>query len=229
MFRRERDDENAFFTAMYLCLGYDMTFGNLSASRGWLAKASRVVEDCGLDALRGWVLFCEAVTLHHDDPAVAEGKARAALEVARETNDADLDVCARSELGAALVELGRTREGTALLDEAMAGALGGEVQNLDAVVLASCRTITSCSLAVDIKRATQWIRGDALQRKVRIAAPLHDVPHPLRSSAPSFRAVGARRGRAKGSAVVGPSCRARAACRGAGATGTSAGDSGPGW
>jgi hypothetical protein len=55
--------------------------------------------------------------------------------------------CARSELGAALVELGRTSEGTALLDEAMAGALGGEVQNLDAVVLASCCTITSCSLA----------------------------------------------------------------------------------
>jgi hypothetical protein len=132
MFPREGDNENAFFTAMYLCLGYDMTFGNLSASRGWLAKATRVVEDFGLDALRGWVLLC---------------------------NDADLDVCARSELGAALVELGMTSEGTALLDEAMAGALGGEVQNLDAVVLASCRTITSCSLAVDIKRATQWIRA----------------------------------------------------------------------
>ena len=68
-------------------------------------------------------------------------------------------MCARSELGAALVELGRTREGTALLDEAMAGALGGEVQNLDAVVLASCRTITSCSRAADVKRATQWIRA----------------------------------------------------------------------
>jgi hypothetical protein len=38
--------------------------------------------------------------------ATAE-KAREALDVARETNDMDLDVCARSELGAALVELGR--------------------------------------------------------------------------------------------------------------------------
>ena len=73
----------------------------------------------------------------------------------------DLDVCARSELGAALVELGRTREGTALLDEAMAGALGGEVQDLDAVVFASCSTITSCSRAADVKRATQWIRAAA--------------------------------------------------------------------
>ncbi|HEX6759372.1 MAG TPA: hypothetical protein VF086_13330 [Propionibacteriaceae bacterium] len=99
------------------------------------------------------------MTLHNDDLVAAEGKAREALDVARESNDADLEVCARSELGAVLVELGRTREGTTLLDAAMAGALGGEVQNLDAVVLASCRTITSCSLAVDIKRATQWIRA----------------------------------------------------------------------
>jgi DNA-binding NarL/FixJ family response regulator len=159
MFRREGDNENAFLTAMYLCLGYDMTFGNLSASRGWLAKARRIVEDSELDALRGWVLLCDAVILHHDDLTTATEKARAALNVARLTNDVELDVCARSQLGASLVELGRTREGTALLDEAMAGALGGEVQTLDAVVLASCCTITSCSRAADVKRATQWIRA----------------------------------------------------------------------
>jgi DNA-binding CsgD family transcriptional regulator len=159
MFRRDGDYENAFNAALYLCLGYDMTFGNSSASRGWLAKAARVVEDNGLDVLQGWVLLCEAVTLHDADPLAAEQKARAALDAAREINDVDLDVCARSELGAALVELGRISEGTALLDEAMAGALGGEVQTLDTVVLASCRTITSCSRAVDVKRAAQWIRA----------------------------------------------------------------------
>jgi DNA-binding CsgD family transcriptional regulator/tetratricopeptide (TPR) repeat protein len=159
MFRRHGDYENAFFAAMYLCLGYDMTFGNLSASKGWLAKAARVVQDSGLVDLRGWVLLCEAVTLHHQDLVAAEEKARKALDAARETNDADLDVCARSQLGAALVELGRTNEGTALLDEAMAGALGGEVQTLDSVVLASCRTITSCSRAADVTRAIQWIRA----------------------------------------------------------------------
>jgi tetratricopeptide (TPR) repeat protein len=103
MFRRDGDYENAFFAAMYLCLGYDMTFGNSSASRGWLAKAARVVEDSGLEVLQGWVLLCEAVTLHDADLLAAERKARAALDSARETNDVDLDVCARSELGAALV------------------------------------------------------------------------------------------------------------------------------
>jgi tetratricopeptide (TPR) repeat protein len=135
MFRRERDNENAFLAAMYLCLGYDMTFGNHSASQGWLAKATRVVEDCKLDAFRGWLLLCEATTFHHKDPVAAEQKAREALDLARQNDDADLEVCARSELGAALVELGRTSEGTALLDEAMAGALGSEVRDLDAVVL----------------------------------------------------------------------------------------------
>jgi DNA-binding CsgD family transcriptional regulator/tetratricopeptide (TPR) repeat protein len=159
MFRRERDHENSFFAAMYLCLGYDMTFGNLSASRGWLAKAARVAADSGLGGLRGWVLLCEAVTLHHHDLVAAEEKARGALAAAREIDDIDLDVCARSELGAVLVELGRTSEGSALLDEAMAGALGGEAQTLDAVVLASCCTITSCCRVADVKRANQWIRA----------------------------------------------------------------------
>ena len=159
MFRRDGDHENAFLAAMYLCLGYDMTFGNSSASRGWLAKASRVVEENGLDLLRGWVLLCEAVTLDDENPIAAEEKAREALHAAGQTKDADLDICARSELGAVLVELGKVAEGTALLDEAMAGALGGEVQDLDTVVLATCRTITSCSRAADVKRASQWIRA----------------------------------------------------------------------
>jgi DNA-binding CsgD family transcriptional regulator len=159
MFRRDGDHENAFVAAMYLCLGYDMTFGNSSASRGWLAKASRIVEENGLDGLRGWVLLCEAVTIDDENPVAAEEKAREALHAARETKDADLDMCARSELGAVLVERGKVAEGMALLDEAMAGALGGEAQDLDAVVLATCRTITSCSRAADVKRASQWIRA----------------------------------------------------------------------
>ena len=143
---------------MYVCLGYDMTFGNLSASRGWLAKAARVVEDSGLDVLQGWVLLCEAVTLHHQDLVAAAEKARKALDAARETNNVDLDVCARSELGAALVELGRTSEGTALLDEAMAGAHSGEVETLDTVVLASCREALA---RLGYLRVTQRRTGEA--------------------------------------------------------------------
>jgi len=55
--------------------------------------------------------------------------------------------------------MGRVEEGAALLDEAMAGALAGEVSELDAIVLISCRTITSCSRGGDFARATQWVRA----------------------------------------------------------------------
>ena len=64
-----------------------------------------------------------------------------------------------SELGAALVEIGDVEEGAALLDQAMAAALAGEGGDLDTVVLISCRTITTCSRAADLKRAMQWIRA----------------------------------------------------------------------
>lgn len=159
VFDRAGDAEQAFVAAMYLCLGYDMTFGNTSVSRGWLGRAARLAEDHALDPLRGWVHLCRAVTEHDDDLTAARGWARQALDDALTNGDTDLEVCARSELGAALVELGRLAEGAALLDEAMAGALGGGLATLDAVVLASCRTIVACSRAADVKRVTQWVRA----------------------------------------------------------------------
>jgi ATP/maltotriose-dependent transcriptional regulator MalT len=63
-----------------------------------------------------------------------------------------------SQLGGALVLMGRLEEGAPLLDEAMAGALGGE-GGRETVVRASCVTIVCCSRAAELKRAAQWIRA----------------------------------------------------------------------
>ncbi|MGE3289104.1 MAG: hypothetical protein AB7J32_23805, partial [Pseudonocardia sp.] len=41
----------------------------------------------------------------------------------------------------------------------MVGALAGDAECLDSIVLISCRTITSCSRAGDLSRATQWVRA----------------------------------------------------------------------
>jgi hypothetical protein len=50
-FRRDGDYENAFFAAMYLCLGYDMTFGNSAPhGAGWLRPH-------GLSRTAGWLSF----------------------------------------------------------------------------------------------------------------------------------------------------------------------------
>jgi DNA-binding CsgD family transcriptional regulator len=159
-FRRQADPEQAVIAAVYLCLAFRMSLGSDVAARGWAAAAAELVEDFQLVPMRGWVLLCRAYLANDEaQPRVAEHRAREALELARAIGDTDLTLCATCELGAALVELGNVAEGAVLLDQAMAAALAGECGDLDTVVLISCRTITTCSRAGDIKRAMQWIRA----------------------------------------------------------------------
>lgn len=158
-FRRRPDPGQAVLTAIYLCLTYNASLGNAAAAQGWLGRAASLVEEFDLAPLTGWVLLCRAsVANDSGDPKAAEGWAREAGESARADEDRDLELCALSELGAALIESGRIDEGIALLDEAMAAALAGEADSLDTVVLTSCRTIISCSRAGDFRRASQWVR-----------------------------------------------------------------------
>lgn len=159
-FRRRSDPAQAVVAAFYLALAYRMSLGNDAAARGWLGRAASVVEEFDLGPAKGWVLVGRAyVATDTGHPHTGESYAREARRIAREAGDADLELCATSELGAALVEAGRIEEGTALLDEAMAGALAGEGGDLDTIVLVSCRTITSCSRGGDLARATQWARA----------------------------------------------------------------------
>jgi ATP/maltotriose-dependent transcriptional regulator MalT len=158
--RKHPDPEHAFLASFYLCLAYGMSIGNEAASRGWLGRLASVVDEFELAPMQGWVLLCRAYfATDSGHPQQAEVFAQEARRLAREFEDADLALCAMSEHGAALVQLGSLDEGTALLDEAMAGALAGEAGDLDTVVLIGCRTITSCSRAADLKRAVQWVRA----------------------------------------------------------------------
>jgi len=159
-FRRRRDAEQAVLAAFYLCLGYRMSLGNEAASRGWCERAASVVADLDASGLQGWVELARAYVANESGrPQEAELHAREALAIARATGDSDLELCTKSELGAALVAIGRVEEGTALLDEAMAGALAGEGDDLDTVVLISCRTLASCDRGGDVRRATEWVRA----------------------------------------------------------------------
>ena len=115
------------------------------------------MEELDLAPLAGWVLLIRAHDC--DDPVAAERWARQACEFARQFADTDLELCALSQLGASLVQRGRVDEGTALLDEAMAGSLGGEGERMQTVVYTSCNMISSCSQIAEVERATQWIRA----------------------------------------------------------------------
>jgi tetratricopeptide (TPR) repeat protein len=167
--RRRGEPMEAALIALGLVPSYGASLGNIAAAQGWVNRAARLVEEEGLAPLRGWVALCRAaVTGESGDPWRAEVLAREALDAARRDGDVDLELCAMSELGAHRVTLGHVAEGVALLDEAMAGALGGEGRP-ETVVYASCKTITVCTVAAELKRAAQWIRAaDRFNRGVGV-------------------------------------------------------------
>jgi DNA-binding NarL/FixJ family response regulator len=159
-FRRRPDPAQAALIAIELSLYYSSSLGNLAAAQGWLGRAARLVAEHELTPLEGWVALTRAGWANqHHDPRKGEELARRALELARGDGDGDLELCALAELGASLIEGGRVREGLALLDEAMAGALGGGGDDVGTVIYTSCRTIECCAHAAEIKRAVQWIRA----------------------------------------------------------------------
>ena len=156
-FRRRPDPMQAAFMAIGLYLLYRVSVGSRAAARGWLGRATRLVEEFDLLPLSGWVALLRA----HDsaDVEAAHRWAREARDLARRFEDADLELCALSQLGAALVQLGRLDEGVPLLDEAMAASLAGEGKRLHTVVYTSCNMISSCSQVAEVARAAQWIRA----------------------------------------------------------------------
>lgn len=156
-FRRRPDPAQAALMALHLCVHYRANIGNPVAAAGWLARATRLVEEFELDALRGWLLLIKAYDC--GDGPVGERWAREAHEFARRSEDLDLELCALSQIGASLVMQGRVAEGVAWLDEAMAASLGGEGGSLDTVVFTSCNMIISCSHCAEFERAAQWVHA----------------------------------------------------------------------
>ena len=159
-FRRASEHMAAGDATILLYFLHRISLGNVAAARGSMARLERLVEEHDLVPLRGWALLLRA----HDrgesgDAAGGVALLAGALTSAREGGDLDLELCALSGKGALLVETGRLREGLDLLDEAMAGSIGGEGVRLDTVVFTSCCMITACSRAAQYARAAQWIRA----------------------------------------------------------------------
>jgi DNA-binding NarL/FixJ family response regulator/tetratricopeptide (TPR) repeat protein len=155
-FRRTGDTAQAAWTAMWLCLAYRSDFGNHAAASGWMARAERVLRDAEPGPMQGWLWLTHAYEA--GDVERSRQFAERALEFAREADDLDLELCALGALGAALVEMGQIEKGLALVDEAMAGTLGGERSRLATVVFTSCSMLSACEIAADLERATQWCR-----------------------------------------------------------------------
>lgn len=153
-FRRAGDAVPAAVAAISLCVTWISNFDNHAAAGGWLARAERVLADLDPNPLQGWLWLLRGYL--EPDAGRARELQQRALELARDSGDPDLELCALGDLGLTLVTAGRVPEGLALIDEAMAGTLGGEHRRLDTVVATCCDMLAACDLAGDLRRAVQW-------------------------------------------------------------------------
>lgn len=156
-FHRRSEPMYAVACALRLGFHHRAHLANVAAAEGWIARAARLIDEHQLDVLRGELQLMKAFVT--EDPVAGEAWAREALERGKALNDADLELCSLSQLGASLVEQGRVEEGLSLLGEAMAACVGGETTNIETLVFANCRTMIACARCADFARAVQWVRA----------------------------------------------------------------------
>ena len=153
-YRADQRNAEAAIAALDISVCYLSNLDNPTVAEGWIARARSAAALSGDERLDGWLWLMEGYTC--DDPARQRQLLDRALDLARRSGDADLELSALTDLGLAMVNSGEVSAGLALLDEAMAGTLAGECARLDTVVWASCSMLSACSLVADHKRAAQW-------------------------------------------------------------------------
>ncbi len=155
-YRRRGDVRRAAWLATYLA-GEARIDGRDAEGNGWLGRARRLLEDDPAAPEHGWIAIEEAKRA--ESAADAARHAQHALDAARAAGDADVEISALAQLGLARTTLGDVEAGMALLDEAMAAALGGEPTDWLCVGDACCTTLVACERLSDLPRAVDWCRA----------------------------------------------------------------------
>ena len=138
-------------------LGFGRTDAERARASGWLAKARRLLDDCGRDCVeRGYVLLPAALdAVARGDIATAGTIFAEAARIGGRFGDVDLVSRARAGRGRTLNTLDEKASGVALLDEVMVGVMAGEVSPLIAGTV-YCSAIEACFEMGDMGRAQEW-------------------------------------------------------------------------
>ena len=142
--------------AFWLAFGL-LNRGESARGGGWVARARRVLADAPEDrAEHGYLRWLAAFQsiLDGEDAAALAGFEEAATAGDR-WGEPDLVALARAGAGRALIRLGQTGPGAALLDEVMVAVETGELSPM-VVGDVYCSVLEGCQELFDLRRARQW-------------------------------------------------------------------------
>jgi class 3 adenylate cyclase len=131
--------------------------GAFAVSQGWFAKAERVLEGLPESVLHAHLALARGMFALHSQGAVdvALPNLERAYELGVRFGDASAQALALVGQGRATVYSGDVDRGLALLDEATAAAVSGELDPFATSVIYCC-TISSCHDVGDYRRAAEW-------------------------------------------------------------------------
>ena len=155
-FVNRADHEGAARSAGWLAFGL-LQRGAVAPASGWLARATRILDEAQLDCVvRGYLLIPAAIRyLVQGDAAAGHAAFSQAADIASRFDDPDLASLARHGRGRALIQLGDIAEGVALLDEAMVAVIAGDVTPILAGSI-YCSVLEACQDTFDLRRAYEW-------------------------------------------------------------------------
>jgi DNA-binding CsgD family transcriptional regulator/predicted negative regulator of RcsB-dependent stress response len=158
---RERGDRlGAARVAMSIAMTHIGFLGAPAVSRGWLRRASGLLQDLDRTPIHGWIALGEGFIAVVYDKDAAKGRelSEEAAKLGRALGDVHLEMMATGQAGLCMVLAGKVREGMPLLDEAVAAAIGGELTDPSVITNTCCYMITACQRVRDYDRAAQWAR-----------------------------------------------------------------------
>ena len=156
LYRERGDDLGSARVALDLAYDFIEWRGEMAVANGWLQRGRRLL--AGLPPAREHALLriMDAFLAMEEDPAAAEAEAGEAVAIATAVRAGDVGVLALALQGQARVMQGSLAEGMGLLDEALAGAIGGEFSDPQWFYFACCCMIDACDGVRDYGRSLEW-------------------------------------------------------------------------
>jgi LuxR family transcriptional regulator, maltose regulon positive regulatory protein len=157
-YRDEGDPQGAARAAIWLSLDYHIFRNSSAIANGWMQRARSILlvlepvrfEHCLLAFAQGHI------ALENYDFDALDRYSEEAVDLAREIGVFDLEMLSLALRGLGLVSTGDVDRGMSMLDESVAAATSGEVDDPDAVVTICCYLFYACERVRDFRRASEW-------------------------------------------------------------------------